>query len=538
MNKTIVILVISILAFTKAEAQKDSLRISIETNEYWWSGVVDEGYKMPLQQSSVYSLNMYGDCKSNQAQPLLISNKGRYIWSEEPISYEVKNNTMFVRSAGQIKSGKSGNTLKEAVSYLNRNYFPPSGKLPDSFLMSRPQYNTWIELNYNHNQADILKYAHAIIDNGLPPGVFMIDDTWQEDYGIWDFHPGRFPNPKAMMDELHAMGFKVMVWLAPFMSPDQAEYRKLKKVKAFLLAKREGETGNWADSKAEPILIQWWNGASAVLDFTNPEAVKWFDEQLDRLVKKYQVDGFKFDAGDANFYTGNFISKEKISPNKHTETYAKFGLKYPLNEYRACWKMGGQPLVQRLADKNHSWEDVRKLIPNMLLEGMVGYYFSCPDMIGGGEIVSFWGLQENLDQALVVRSAQCHALMPMMQFSVAPWRILDSIHLQAVKEAVALRMKFTPLILELAKHAAATGVPIVRHMDYVFPDQGFAMVNNQFMLGDSILVAPMLEKNQMSRNVLLPKGNWQADDGKKYKGGTTITTNVPLNRLPYFKRVN
>jgi len=174
----------------------------------------------------------------------------------------------------------------------------------------------------------------------------------------------------------------------------------------------------------------------------------------------------------------------------------------------------------------------------MLLEGMVGYYFSCPDMIGGGEIVSFWGLQENLDQALVVRSAQCHALMPMMQFSVAPWRILDSIHLQAVKEAVALRMKFTPLILELAKHAAASGEPIVRHMDYVFPEQGFAMVNNQFMLGDSILVAPMLEKNQMSRNVLLPKGNWQADDGKKYKGGTTITINVPLKRLPYFKRVN
>ncbi len=403
--------------------------------------------------------------------------------------------------------------------------------------MSRPQYNTWIELNYNHNQVDILKYAHAIVDNGLPTGVFMIDDTWQEDYGVWDFHPGRFPNPKAMMDELHAMGFKVMLWVAPFMSADQAEYRKLKKEKAFILEQKPGETSNWNESKAEPILIQWWNGASAVYDFTNPVAVKSFDGQLEYLVKKYQVDGFKFDAGDAHFYTGNIITKNKLTPNQHSEIYAQFGLKYPLNEYRACWKMGGQPLVQRLADKNHCWEDVRKLIPNMLLEGLMGYSFSCPDMIGGGEIVSFWGAKENLDQALVVRSAQCHALMPMMQFSVAPWRILDSTHLQAVKEAVALRMKFTPLIMQLAKHAAVSGEPIVRHMDYVFPNQGFAMVNNQFMLGDSILVAPVLENNQLTRTVVLPKGNWLADDGKKYKGGVAVSVAAPLNRLPYFTKI-
>lgn len=408
--------------------------------------------------------------------------------------------------------------------------------MPDTLLLSRPQYNTWIELNYNHNQTDILKYAHAIVDNGLPTGVFMIDDTWQEDYGVWDFHPGRFHNPKAMIDELHAMGFKVMLWVAPFMSADQAEYRKLKKEKAFLLEQKPNETIKWADSKADPILIQWWNGASAVLDFTNPVAVKWFDGQLQYLVKNYGVDGFKFDAGDAHFYPENIIGYKAISPNAHSEAYAQFGLKYPLNEYRACWKMGGQPLVQRLADKNHTWEDVRKLIPNMLLEGLVGYSFSCPDMIGGGDIVSFWGLKENLDQSLVVRSAQCHALMPMMQFSVAPWRILDSLHLNAVKSAVALRMKFTPLIMELANLAAITGEPIVRHMDYVFPNENFATINNQFMLGDSILVAPILEKGAAVRLVKLPKGNWIADDGIKYTGGSVIDISVPLQRLPYFVR--
>jgi alpha-glucosidase len=79
----------------------------------------------------------------------------------------------------------------------------------------------------------VLKYAHAIVDNGLPPGVLMIDDNWQEDYGKWTFHPGRFPDPKAMMKELHALGFKVMVWVCPFVSPDCDVYRALAKKKGF-----------------------------------------------------------------------------------------------------------------------------------------------------------------------------------------------------------------------------------------------------------------------------------------------------------------
>ena len=95
------------------------------------------------------------------------------------------------------------------------------------------------------------------------------------------------------------------------------------------------------------------------------------------------------------------------------------------------WKMGGQPLGERLSDKAHSWTDLRKLIPDMTLEGLMGYPFSCPDMIGGGEFTSFLP-GTTIDQELIVRSAQCQALMPMMQFSVAPWRVLDQAHLKAV----------------------------------------------------------------------------------------------------------
>jgi len=87
-----------------------------------------------------------------------------------------------------------------------------------------------------------MKYAQAILDNGFSPGVIMIDDTWQEDYGKWNFHPGRFPNPKEMMDQLHQMGFKVMLWMCPFVSADQTMIiQKLMEYKAFLMQKKEGE---------------------------------------------------------------------------------------------------------------------------------------------------------------------------------------------------------------------------------------------------------------------------------------------------------
>jgi len=133
----------------------------------------------------------------------------------------------------------------------------------------------------------------------------------------------------------------------------------------------------------------------------------------------------------------------------------------------------------------------------------------------------------------VVRSAQIHALMPMMQFSVAPWRILDATHLAAVKKAITIREKFTPQILELAQQSAQTGDPIISSLEYYFPNQGFEAVDDQFMLGGNILVAPVNNQSN-KREVILPKGKWTGDDGKKYQGGKSYTIDAPLDRLPYF----
>lgn len=517
-----------LILFGNVSAQE--IKIPLQPGEKIWSGNIHHGYKMPLAEG--YTFDFYGDNLGNQTQPLILSNQGLWVWSEEPYAFRMEKDLLIISNAkGEIKNGRAGNTLANARSYASTNFFPASGKMPDEMLFSKPQYNTWIELTYNQNQADVLKYARAIIDNGFAPGVLMIDDTWQEDYGKWVFHPGRFPDPKKMMDELHKMGFKVMLWVCPFVSADQfLIVREVMKGKGFLLKKDNPHT-TWEKAR-QPAMIQWWNGHSALLDFTNPTAVKWFDSQLDRLVNEYGVDGFKLDAGDMDFYPPDALSMKPASPNKQCELYAQIGLRYPLNEYRACWKLAGQSLAQRLRDKTHKWDDLTKLVPNMIALGLNGYTFSCPDMIGGGEFSSFLDLK-TIDQDLVVRSAQIHALMPMMQFSVAPWRILDAEHLNAIKEAVKIREKYTPVIMELAKESAQKGDPIISSLEYSFPGQGFENISNQFMLGENILVAPLDQKGT-SRTVALPKGKWLADDGKIYKGGKTYTIEVPINRLPYF----
>lgn len=518
---------------SESENKQTSATIPLLPGELWWGGAVSDGPVMPYADGFAY--DMYGNNKYNQVQPLLVSNKGRVIWSEQPFKFEFSAEAISIESRGELKVEQGGKTLKEAYQYASKNFFPSDGQLPDKLLFEAPQYNTWIELMYDQNQEDILKYAHAIIDNGMPPGVLMIDDNWQENYGKWDFHPGRFSDPKAMMDELHGLGFKVMLWVCPFVSPDSDTYRALAKKGYFLKNPAQTSDATLAPPN-QPAMIPWWNGVSALLDFSNPESEKWFTDELHYLTETYGVDGFKFDAGDFNFYPDELISHQPdFTPNMHSERYGKIGLEFPLNEYRAMWKMAGKPLAQRLSDKGHSWGDIHLLIPSITVQGLMGYAYSCPDMIGVGEFSSFLNA-ETIDQELIVRSAQVHALMPMMQFSVAPWRILAEKHLDAVKRAVKLRGEFTPRIMELAANAAKTGEPIVRTMEYVFPNQGFERVTDQFMLGDDILVAPVLEKGKKERTLVLPKGRWKGSDGKTYKGSGKITVCADLDVLPYFVR--
>lgn len=521
-----------------AQTITDSITLELSEGEYWWGGLSADGGKMPYSAKSHIVRDLYGNNYGNQSQPLLISCKGRYVWSERPFAYTFQGGKLYVSShCGKIVRGRHGKTLKEVYTFVSHKFFPSQGKIPDPLLFTRPQYNTWIELNYNQNEDDILQYARSLIDQGYPPGVLMIDDNWQEDYGTWEFSARRFKNPKAMIDQLHAMGFKVMLWICPFVSADSFIFRYLAKEGMLFLDKDKTREILLANTKNKAAIIRWWNGASAMLDLSNPKTQTWFKGELDYLVKKYGVDGFKFDAGDARYYTNDIVSFKSSTPNENTVYYAELGLNYPLNEYRASWKMAGYPLAQRLRDKKHNWTDLKKLIPGILAQGMMGYSFTCPDMIGGGEYQSFLNLK-TVDHELIVRSAQVSALMPMMQFSLAPWRVLDKEESEMCREMAILHENMGSKILGLAKRSASTGEPIVKPMAYLWPDKGYEEIKDQFILGDSILVAPVTEKGARSRSVIIPIGKWKGDDDSVVRGPKKIEIEVPINRLPYYIRIN
>lgn len=502
--------------------------------ERWWGGAAGFGTSMPYRDETSLLLELGKENYDNAAAPFLVSDRGRLVFCTKPPRFDIGGGKIEVLCpGGDIIIDETAETLGAAYRKVMER-FSPNGETPDELFFTAPQYNTWIELTYNQNEKDILDYAHSMLDNGLPPGVLMIDDTWQEGYGTWDFSPRRFSDPKGLCRQLHELGFKVMLWMCPFVSMDSPSYREIvgglnyKGPGGFVA---NGRNGKWSN---DPATVSWWNGKSALLDLTHPNAIRWFNDQLERLRRDYGVDGFKFDGGDVCYYARGTVAKEETAtPVEQAAAYGRFALSSKTSEYRNSYGNCCRPVAVRLLDKRHDWESLGKLIPDMLATGMTGHPFVCPDMIGGGDYVAFLpGC--SFDAELFIRSAQVHALSPMMQFSASPWRLLDAAGQEAIRRAVKTRQRFASEIVSLARQSGKTGEPMMRCLEYVFPGQGYADILDEFMMGDRLLVAPQLKKGATERPLKIPPGVWISDRGERIVGPCEIVVKTPLDRLPYF----
>lgn len=504
------------------------MKIKINDNEYWWGGAVNSSHNMPISQKTKFNFSLTRGMECDQFSPIMLSSQGRYIWCSKEFDCEIADGYMDFITDGEIKLYDGYKNLKGAYLAAMEKYFPFSGEMPDELFWKAPQYNTWIELGTDQTTERILEYANDIIKNGLPAGVLMIDGGWQEDYGMYDeCNRRKIPDLKYLVDELHKLGFKVMLWVSPIVSSAGPRYKELL-AKKYLLCTSEGI----------PAVRKWWSGYSAVLDFTNPDAVKWMRDILDGLMEKYGVDGFKFDAGDWYFYDDNDIMYEKTSARNQTTCFNKMGEIYKFNEFRAVWNYGGKAIVSRLHDKFHTWDSfgINTIIPHTITQGLLGYAYGCPDMVGGG-ILSCFTNGKKIDEELFVRWAEANALMSMMQVSRAPWKVLNEENTETVNEYIKLHAKYADMFYNLAKEASKTGEPIVRHLCYEFPDEGFETVNDQFMVGKTLLVAPVIKQGAVTKDVKLPKGKWKYFDGRVFEGGKTITVDADLKTLPYFERI-
>ena len=519
--------------------------LEVDPDEWWWGGAVADGQSMPFgARPHARDLGVNAGrlddptAGANQSASLLLSSQGRVVWSPDPFSYGFRAGTtgmeLVVTGSDVVVVAATEPTLRGAFREASRRFFPASGTAPARPMFTAPQYNTWIEMPFTPSQDGVIAYAERILAAGLPPGVIMIDDCWAPDYGDWQFDTRRFPDPRAMVEVLKGMGFGVMLWVVPYVSPDSAVSRHLERQRLLV-----------RDTRGEVVLRRWWNGWSTVLDLTSSAARAWWRDRLRDLQDRTGVDGFKFDGGDLRDYREGDARRGRSARVDQTQAYGRFGAEFAFNEFRAAWNAGGLPLAQRLHDKPPTWgpDGLGSLVPEGIAQSLTGHAFICADMVGGGDLASFRPGAE-VDSEQFVRYAQCAMLFPMVQFSIDPARVLPDHALDAVRSVLALRQELLPEILALVEHAARTGEPILRPLAYEFPGVGLETVTDQYLVGRDILVAPVLEQGATSRTIVVPPGRWARigpglpsglvlDGGPR---GATHSVPVTLETFPVFRR--
>jgi alpha-glucosidase (family GH31 glycosyl hydrolase) len=510
--------------------------IPIHDDEWWWGGATAEGTSMPWGRATsrpwrdlAREAGHIDDPSSgaNQAAPMLVSSHGRFVVGPQPFAFRIAEGAIELRGEAEDPACEQAEeaTLRGAYRAATAQQFPPTGESPARELFVAPQYNTWIEVPFTPSQDEVLAYARRVLDAGLPPGVLMIDDTWTDGYGHWRFDERRFPDPRAMVDQLHAAGFTVMLWVVPYIGPDSSTFRELERQEA------GGARIFLRDAADEVVVRRWWNGFSAMLDLTSLDARDWWRTQLVDVQAVTGVDGFKFDGGDVRDLRPGDGGACYRRPVDQTGAYSRFGEHWPVNEFRASWAAGGRALAQRLHDKPPTWgsDGLASLIPEGIAQSLTGHAFICPDMVGGGDLAAFRP-GADVDREQFLRYAQTAALFPMVQFSLNPARILADDELGMLRDVLALREQLMPRILALVAEAARTGEPILRPLAYHHP--GFERVTDQFLLGEDVLVAPVLDPGATRREVHLPPGRWQSIGPGMATAVTEVTGTGTVQEIP------
>jgi myogenesis-regulating glycosidase len=511
------------------------LFLSLARSGHWYGGNVTSAHIWPLETGSSGFDPFYAT--SNQTSPIWLTSSGMglFVNSYAEMGFEINSEDsglfslyMNNQSAMDVTIIAEENIVDAYHTMIRRIGIPE--QVPPKEFFTKPIYNTWIEFFTEVNQDGVIEYAKTIRSRELPYRILMIDDGWATAYGDFEFDRTKFPQPAKMISKLDSLGFKVALWITPFIELASENFGFAQE-RGFLILDEAGEA---------PYITRWWNGDAALVDFSNPDAYDWYVNELHVLIERYNIAGFKLDGGDAEYLSQPYRTFDSVTPNKYTDLFASIGSEFPINEFRVSWLTQSRGLVQRLRDKGPNWskeDGLNSLIPHGLTIGLIGYPFFCPDMIGGGLEGGF--IEEEfmgMDPELFIRWTQASALMPMMQFSFAPWH-LDELSLSIVKKYVDLHVDFSEYIYELTLEASRTGTPIARPLFFRDPDDpNTYTISDQFMLGDRFLIAPVLTKGASSRDIYLPEGTWKDYwIGEEYRGKTNlIDFPAPIDMLPIF----
>ncbi|KAK0095736.1 hypothetical protein PV326_007551 [Microctonus aethiopoides] len=418
---------------------------------------------------------------------------------------------------------------------VERHLGKPLGH-PDERMIRHPIWSTWARYKANISETIVNKFADEIVASKFNNSQLEIDDNWETCYGSAIFNLAKFPNVTRLTQNLKRKGFRVTLWIHPFIN-EGCEPAYSTAMKA----------GYFVKNDKGQVHTTWWQGekGAGVIDFTNPKAVIWWVGRL-KALQKLGIDSFKFDAGEISFLPQvprlNTTHPIELQPGIFTKSYVNtlaknFG---DVIEARVGWGTQDLPIFIRMIDKDTKWtwnNGLPTLITTLLQMNMAGYVNVLPDMIGGnGYLNGFLNGTFYPPKELFIRWLQANVFMPGLQYSFVPWDY-DAETIAICKKYTDLHASITPMILRAMNESIVNGTPVNAPIWWVDPDNQEAhKINDEYLLGELILVAPVIEENAIVRNIYLPKGSWKdGNNNRTYKGPMWLRDYpAPLNVLPYF----
>jgi alpha-D-xyloside xylohydrolase len=371
----------------------------------------------------------------------------------------------------------------------------------------------------------------------IPLSAYWIDRPWCpgiRGFDDYKFDTARFPRPEGMIKWLNDKGIELMIWIAPFLMGDIADYAE--KMGYQLISRTRN------------------NYRQVLLDFTNPDALKWWAENGPAKLAGMGIRGFKLDRGDG----------EKLTDSLHLMTYNGVSYRENYNDYVHQYVKATYDAVQPALGSNFilfprgqytgsaryggMWggdidgkpEGLRSAIIGMQRCAIMGY------PLWGSDIGGYWG---SFSRETCMRWLGFGCFSPIMETGPTNnrgfWDNPEEPHYDTELIAVwrlysKIRTLLVPYLHSLAEEASKTGMPLIRPLFITYPAQKEAWNDWQtYMLGPDILISAIWEKGKEKHKLYLPSGEewidaW--DTSQIYKGGEYVEVDAPLYKIPVFLR--
>lgn len=468
---------------------------------------------------------------SNRKYGLFVDNPGKV--SFEVGSEKVSRVQFSVPGEEMSYSVIGGKDLK---SILN-TYTDLTGKPP---LVPEWSYGLWLSTSFttDYDEKTVLDFVDGMAERNIPLSVFHFDCRWMKEleWCNFDWDKSKFPDPEGLLKKLHDRGLKVCVWINSYIGQKSPLFEEGAK-NGYFIMNEDGTPWQWDK----------WQAGMAIVDFTNPEATKWYQGYLKKLVAM-GVDCFKTDFGEriptegVKYYDG---SDPQLMHNYYTYLYNKAvydvlvetkGADQAILFARSATVGGQQFPVHWGGDCSSNYPSMAESLRAGLSFGMSGFGYWSHD-IAGFEDQATPDLYKRWTQFGLLSS---HSRYHGSTAYKVPWLYGDEA-VDVAREFTELKLQLKPYLLKMMQETHETGIPMMRAMVLEFPDDPTCEdIDTQYMLGDDLLVAPIFREDGVARFYVPDDGTGEAwtniITGTAYEPGKWYTEQYDYHTLPALAR--